>query len=108
MSIFVEVANNRYIDKPYRFNKRNPSISELEVGLVLFFDIKKERQRLQKTHRYQYYPLTLDTVRIIDDLNRSVKGIRFELSRTLKMKVLNGVRIYLKRVPQIHFIHLVR
>ncbi|KAK8800346.1 hypothetical protein WA171_004978 [Blastocystis sp. BT1] len=89
-SLFVDfkVANSRYIDKPYRFNKRKLSVAELE----------RERQKLQKTHRYQYYPLTLDTVRIIDDLNRSVKGIRFELSRTLQMK----------RVPQIHFIHLVK
>ena len=105
---FVEIANNRYIDKPYRFKKRNPSITELEVGLVWAFDVKKERQKLQKTHRYQYYPLTLDTVRIIDDLNRSVKGIRFELSRTLQMKVQIWIVSLLKRVPQIHFVHLVK
>ncbi len=72
------------------------------------FDVKRERQKLQKTHRYQYYPLTLDTVRIIDDLNRSVKGIRFELSRTLQMKVQVWIVSLLKRVPQIHFIHLVK
>ena len=32
-------------------------------------------------------------MRMIDDLNRSVKGIRFELGRTLQMKVRLGIAI---------------
>lgn len=42
---------------------------------------------LQKTHRYERYPLSLEDVRIIDEIERCVKPIRFELCKRLNIKV---------------------
>ena len=42
---------------------------------------------LQKTHRYEHYPLSLEDVRIIDEIERCVKLIRFELCKRLNIKV---------------------
>ena len=37
--------------------------------------------------RYRNYPLSLETVRVIDSVNRSQKAIRFALGKKLQMKV---------------------
>lgn len=42
---------------------------------------------LQKTHRYEHYPLSLEDIRIIDEIERCVKPIRFELCKRLNIKV---------------------
>ncbi|KAK8829331.1 hypothetical protein WA577_004596 [Blastocystis sp. JDR] len=79
----LPIANERYVKE--RRNRSAPSSSLLE----------NKRKELQKTRRYQHYPLSLEDVRIIDEIERSTKPIRFELCKQLNIK----------RVPQLHFIH---
>ena len=64
-----------------------PSSSVLEVGTHPVILQQMKRKELQKTRRYHHYPLSLEDVRIIDEIERSTKPIRFELCKRLNIKV---------------------
>ena len=53
------------------------------------FILQKEKERLESTHKYKEYGLTLDDVSILDEIQKSTKAIRFELCRQLNIKVIH-------------------
>ena len=79
------VRNDGYVEKR-NYAKRRLSSKELTEQL----------KQLKQTHRYRSSPLTINDVRIINDINQSTKRIRFLLCKELNIK----------RVPQLHFIHV--